>query len=125
MKFTGVILFASVAAATVLRRQGNPFAGLPNVSSLGICIPECQTVSQAQENPASDWSTICTPTFASAVQGCLNCCSTTIPAYLLTDDIKNAISSGIEIYEEGCVVFVSTTEIITLPTALAATGAAT
>ena len=82
------------------------------------CTTECQTVFQTQQNPPSDWSTTCTPTFASAVQSCLNCISTTVPALLLTDDVKKGISATLEIYQKNCLTLASTTEPVTLPTAL-------
>lgn len=82
------------------------------------CTTECQTVFQTQKNPPSDWSTTCTPTFASAVQSCLNCISTSVPALLLTDDVKKDVSTTLQIYQQNCLTLASTTEPVTLPTAL-------
>jgi len=82
------------------------------------CTTECQAIFQMQQNPPSDFSTTCTPTFASAVQSCLNCISTSVPALLLTEDVKQSISNTLSIYQKNCLTLASTTEPVTLPTAL-------
>src|SRR5258706_2258589 len=97
-------------------------SNLPSAAPFNVlttqCTTECQTIFQTMKNPPSDWSTTCTPTFASAVQSCLNCISTNVPALLLTDDVKKGINNTVEIYQRNCLTLASTTEPVTLPTAL-------